>query len=178
MERLSLHQRLRVTRLHEELALQFDPNLADTWRREQWRDGWAAWLRSRRWDWWATLTWRRELGDEIAAGLDVEQWLRKLRAAAPGAAAAVSIERGKLTGRLHAHALVFTAGGLDAERLRDEWWRWGQMHVEPFRPFRFSSKPQQRGKAARYLVKEPENVELHGLPPAYRPRRQRPGSLA
>jgi hypothetical protein len=173
--RRSLSQRMWVARLHGELLEQFDPSsLLETRQREQYRDGWAAWLGARRWDWWACATWRREPRDEIAASGDVELWVRKLRWI-PGAAelaAAASIERGSVTGRLHAHVLLYTGGKLDAEWVRDEWWRWGQMHVEAFRPYRVR-RTGRHGGAVTYGVKAPENVELHGLPPAYVPRRRR-----
>jgi len=94
---------------------------------------------------------------------DMEAWLRKLRAEAPGAATAVSIERGKVTGPLNAHALAFSGPRLrETERLRDgcRWWWWGQMRIQPFRPSRVGGKSRQRGGAASYAVKEPEHVEL------------------
>lgn len=125
------------------------------------RAAWARWLRTFRWSYFATPTFRHPVS-EHAARRAVAAWLDAL---GPRVYAAVTVERGRVEGRLHAHVLL---GGLSrrpgAEVALQRSWPRGRLAVAPYRG---------SGGAARYLCKnDPDAVDLLGTPKLYRPRRR------
>lgn len=124
------------------------------------REAMSRWLRGFRWSFFATPTFRWPVSEQ-AARRAVADWLAPL---GPKVYAAVAVERGRLEGGLHAHVLL---GGLPrragAEVALQLGWRRGRIAVERYRG---------RGGAACYLCKDPDSVELLGIPQAYRPRKR------
>ena len=122
------------------------------------REAWARWLRSLRWSYVATPTFRRPVS-EAAARRAVAQWLAPL---GKSVYAAVAVERGRVEGRVHAHVLL---GGLARREgvdvaLRLGWGTRGRITIAPY---------HGRGGAARYLCKDgPDAVELLGDVRPYR----------
>ena len=119
---------------------------------------WTAWLRTFRYDWWATPAFGHPTS--AAAMLRaVTAWLQPF----PKAYAVVGVQRGPLGNRLHLHGLL---GGIgrhpDTERMLRDAWRHGNLSIVGFSP--------RRG-ALDYIVHQATEIEIIGQPVIYRPRR-------
>lgn len=123
----------------------------------QQREAWARWLRTFRWSFFATPTFRLPVS-EPAARRAVAEWLAPL---GPGVYAAVAVERGRVEGRLHAHVLLGGVPRRDGAEvaLRLGWGDRGCITIKAY---------HGRGGACRYLCKDPNAVELLGEPRPYR----------
>lgn len=130
---------------------------------------WTTWLRTRKWDYWATLTSRTEVSAEWLSGA-VRHWLAA--AQTPKVYAAFAIETSGVLAHAHAHVLV---GGIGAhpERLAAlaRGWAWGHLLGSKYDPRRDPRDAPWAGACA-YLSKHPEAVQLVGRAVKYRPRRK------
>jgi hypothetical protein len=142
----------------------------DAWTPEepgarQLRLGWADWLRTFKWDWWVTPTFRRAVTG-AGAGELVRGWLGQQRA---DAYAVMAVERGAVNDRTHAHVLLGGVGAHPQLRLRlERAWYYGHILVQPYAPR--LDPPGTRTGACYYLVKDPEAVEVLGRLRRWRPR--------
>lgn len=131
------------------------------------RLGWADWLRSFRWDYWTTMTFRNDVSEGYARHA-VTCWLEKQP---PGVYAAVAYERGDLGGRTHAHALV---GGIGRHALCETHllrsWRQGNARVDQYRPG-LDPRGTCRG-LGWYVAAYPDSLELVGTPLKWRARKR------
>ena len=119
----------------------------------------VAWLRTMRWDWWATLAFAHAY-QPTAMLRAVAAWLQPL---GPQAYAAIGVQRGPQGNRLHVHTVV---GGVGRHPLREtllrETWRRGSIVLVGYSPLR---------GAIEYMVRQSDEIELLGHPVIYRPRR-------
>lgn len=137
---------------------------------------WARWLRTRKWDYWATGTFARPM-TEVAASACVEAWWGDVRTHAQAPCYMIAaVETGDRFGRVHAHMLVGGIGahpqrGADITRL----WRWGQIQCVKYDPQRdaFLEAPREQAGACAYIVKHPEALRVYGRLRKFRPRRAR-----
>jgi hypothetical protein len=141
-----------------------------TGREAQLRAAWVAWLRTFRWDYFATGTWTHPVSAPTARAV-VQRWLAACASRDPHVRpsrwrdpyAAVGVQRGSV-GKHHVHLLI---GGLGrhpatAAQLRGAWIKGGHVQVAGYAP--------QRG-AIEYMVRQADDLELLGTPVPYRPRR-------
>ena len=128
---------------------------------------WVEWLRSMRWDYFATLA----FGRDTSAGAALRAataWLAPVPAKYGGQRkapyAAVGVQRGPLGDRLHVHALVGGVGRhpLTATLLQGSWRR-GSIDLKPYSPLK---------GAVEYVVRQASEIELLGDPIAWRPARR------
>jgi len=102
--KLDFHRRLAATRRAVRLARgRGDEEYVAGGR--HCREAMARWLRTFRWSFVATPTFRQPVS-EAAARWAVAAWLAPL---GPAVYAAVAVERGRVEGRVHAHVLVIPA---------------------------------------------------------------------
>lgn len=128
---------------------------------------WADWLRSIRWDYWTTPTFRRDVTDAYARHA-VTRWLGRQ---SPSVYAVVAYERGQVGGRTHVHALV---GGIGRHPLGQTHlcgsWRHGNILVEPYHPR--LDRSGARGGACWYISPEWDALDLVGSLNPWRPRKR------
>lgn len=124
---------------------------------------WVAWLRTFRWDWFATCAFGHPTSPDMALRA-VTEWLAPL----PNAYAAVGLQRGPQGDRLHVHAMI---GGTGRHPLRESLlrgsWRRGSIVLDGYSP--------KRG-AIEYLVRQADQMEIIGVPVINRPRPRFTGS--
>src|SRR2546422_2873078 len=113
---------------------------------------WSTWLRTFRWDWFATGTWEHPIGAQTAIDT-VVRWLGPLHKAY----CAIGVQRGPTAEKFHVHAVI---GGTGRHRdtatlLRGSWIRSGHMQLVGFSPAK---------GAIEYLVKQATEIELRGQP--------------
>jgi hypothetical protein len=132
------------------------------------RMAWADWLRSMRWDAWATPTFEEPVSRRAALRA-LRRWLRKLGRRTYAAAV---IERGRVGGLVHCHALIGVVGrGPLRLTTVGALWRHGNVRVERY-DVRLD-RPGTRGGASWYLTKTgTDAVELIGDVQVYRARRR------
>ena len=120
---------------------------------------WSTWLRTFRWDWFATGTWEHPIGAQAAIDT-VGRWLHPL----PKAYAAIGVQRGPTSEKYHVHCMIGGTGRhpITATLLRGSWIRSGHLHLVGFSPAR---------GAIEYLCRQATEIELLGQPVVYRPRR-------
>lgn len=120
---------------------------------------WVTWLRTFRWDWFATCAFGHPTSPARALSA-VEDWLRPL---GPRTYAAVGLQTGPQGDRLHVHAVI---GGTGRHPLREsflrESWRRGSLDLKGYGPAK---------GGIEYLVRQAHAIELVGTPVPYRPRR-------
>jgi len=128
------------------------------------------WLRTMRWDWFATPTFADPTSPSRALQA-VERWLASNAFRDPRVKpslwvepyAAVGLQRGPMGDRLHVHAVI---GGTGRRPLRESLlrgsWRLGDLDLQGYSPAR---------GGIEYLVRQADTVELLGAPLPYRPRR-------
>lgn len=127
------------------------------------KDAYAQWLRSMRWDFWASPSFKypKEQAEAVAA---IKQWLAPK---APAAYAVVAYERGPLGGRLHCHAFIGGVGKREIQRRHlEKSWRRGLIEVKPYSP---------RLGGIEYVLKvadDPDGWELIGTPVPYKAKRR------
>ncbi len=120
---------------------------------------WTAWLRSMRWDYFATCTWAKPVLPHHAVAA-VTGWLQPL----PRSYAAVGVQRGPHAAKYHAHVLVGGIGRhpLTETLLRGSWIRSGHLYLVGYSPLR---------GAVEYVCGQATEIEIVGAPVTYRPRR-------
>lgn len=132
------------------------------------REAWKTWLRTIRWDLWASGTFRNSVTDYTALRV-VRNWLEKRPRnwleQYPELYAAIGIQRGPLAEKFHAHVLI---GGTAnnprvATHLRASWVKDGHMKVEAYR--------HSKG-GAEYAVNQADEIELFGTLQPYVRRRK------
>jgi len=123
--------------------------------RQETEAAWIEWLRSFRWDLFATGTWDRPVTGYMALAT-VQRWLGRY----PAAYAIVGLQRGPVSLTHHVHLLI---GGVGRSGVRGSWVKRGHMKVEGYHP--------ERG-AVEYLVHQAREIELLGSPLSYKLRKR------
>ena len=121
--------------------------------------GWKDWLRTLRWEFWATGTWERSVTPSTAMRT-VNIWL----SVCPDAYAAVGVQRGPIAMTHHVHLMIGGVNGLAGTLLRRTWVKHGHARVERYDP---------RRDCIGYMVDQADEIAVIGSPQQFRPRRAR-----
>lgn len=145
--------------------------------------GWAAWVRTVKWDYWATGTFATPSATSHAAAI-ARRWVGELHTlrealyvslphAERGAYAVFAVERGGVLDRVHVHFLL---GGIGTHpallSMLARSWRWGQMDVSRYDPTLDPRGDSRRGASA-YITKYVDEVQIVGRLQKFRPRARR-----
>ncbi len=138
-------------------------------------DAAVAWLRTIKWDWFATCTFGPSAhgGTPAMAERAAHEWMAHVRAEHPKAYAIVAIEEGAHLGGWHVHALI---GGVGAHpewsrRLERAWRANGPVQVTRYDPARDPKAHSRRG-VVPYLRKQVgDELTIIGTMKRWRPRR-------
>lgn len=122
-------------------------------------EGWKEWLRQMHWDFFATGTWKQPVSG-FTSQRTVDTWLSEF----PDAFAAVGIQEGPNSKRLHVHLLIGGLSGVAATRLRGSWVKHGHVLMKRYDP---------RPDVISYVVNQAEEMRLIGTPQMFRPKRRR-----
>jgi len=120
---------------------------------------WVEWLRTMRWDFFATCTWEKPVAPHHVVAA-VIRWLQPL----PAAYGTIGVQRGPHAAKVHAHVLI---GGIGRHPLREtllrgSWIRAGHVNLVGYSPLK---------GGVEYLCRQADEIEIIGTPLPFRPRR-------